>query len=67
MNRYGVKAIDLNGIKTVDEYNEAVKKSVPYICNSLAEVWAYCGGRLHRTGCGYAGTDGNKDYIATKI
>lgn len=67
MAQYIVKKIDLSNVKTVDEYQNAVKKATIQYCNNLKEVETYCGGKLHRQRAGYSGMCGNVEYIATKI
>ena len=46
---------------------EPIKNAEYKICFGLKEVFAYCGGKLKRSGWGYAGCSGNTGYVATRI
>lgn len=46
---------------------EAVKNAERKICCGLKEVFDFCGGKLKRERCGYAGCFGDIGYIATRI
>ena len=70
-----VKAVDSSRIrcevsvfvKNVDEYwNEVNKASIKY-CNGIKELREYCGGNLHRQRNGFAGINGNIEYVAERI
>lgn len=67
MNTYRVKRIDLTGIKTPEEYWSRVETAGIVYCVGVKALRAYCGGRLHRERCGYAGINGNIEYVAEKI
>lgn len=67
MNTYRVKRINLDMVKTTDEYWEAVKRASVVYCTGVKELREYCGGRLHRSCGGYSGINGNIEYVAEKI
>ena len=67
MNRYRVKKINLDKVKTADDYWNAVKNASIKYCNGLDEVRKYCGGKLHRGRYGYAGINGNIEYVAERV
>ena len=67
MTQYRVKKIDISKAKNVDEYWEAVRKATVHYCNGIDELRAYCGGKLHRQRNGYAGINGNIEYVAERI
>ena len=66
MNKYKVIVIDTNVIRTPEEY-EAAMNGDGTICNGLNSVWDFCGGKLPRQRCGYAGCRGNIEYVAFRI
>lgn len=68
-NKYMVKKINLNHVKNVTEYWEAVNKATPVFCDGLEAVREYCEGRLHynRNGKGYSGINGNIEYVAMRV
>lgn len=66
-NQYAVRRITLKPNMTMDEYWEAINNASIKYCNGLDEVWAYCGGKLHRQRHGYSGINGNIEYVAEKI
>lgn len=67
MNTYRVKKINLTSVKTPDEYWEAVQKATVHYCHGLKELQAFCGGRLHRQRNGYAGANGQIEYVAERV
>lgn len=67
MNVYRVKKIDLSYVKTHDEYWHAVNNASVHYVNGIKGLREFCGGRLHRERCGYAGMNGNIEYVAEKI
>lgn len=67
MNTYRVKKIDLSKVDTVEEYWKAVNRASFVYCTGIAELREYCGGRLHRERCGYAGINGNIEYVAERV
>ncbi len=66
MNQYRVKKINLANVKNVDDYWNAVNNATIHYCTGLKEVYEYCGGKLHRERCGYAGVSGNIEYVAER-
>lgn len=64
--KYKVQRIDWNKVKTPEDYEKAIQNGEHKICYGLQEVFAYCGGKLKRSGWGYAGCYGNIGYIATR-
>lgn len=66
MTQYRVKRINLSNINNTDEYWDAVKKTSIHYCNGVKELKEYCGGKLHRQRNGYAGINGNIEYVAEK-
>ena len=64
--QYRVKRITLKPNMTVDEYWSAVKRADVKYCEGMEEVRAYCGGKLHRQRNGYAGINGNIEYVVEK-
>ena len=66
MNTYAVKKINLSKINNLDEYWNAVNRAQIKYCKGLKEVKEYCGGKLHRERCGYAGIIGNIEYVAIR-
>ena len=67
MTQYRVKRINLKHVNTLDEYWKAVNAATVHYCNGLQELRDYCGGRLHRQRAGYAGINGDIEYVAEKI
>lgn len=67
MATYRVQKINLSYVKTMDEYYHAVNEAEIRYCNGLKEVEAYCGGKLHRQRNGYAGSNGNIEYVAERV
>lgn len=65
-NQYRVKKIILKPNMNVDDYWNAVKESSVHYCYGLDELWAYCGGKLHRYRTGYSGINGNIEYVAER-
>ena len=66
MTKYMVRKIDLNKVKTHEEYWEEMKKSEIKYCDGLDEVTQYCGGKLKRERCGYSGIINNIQYVAER-
>ena len=66
MVQYRVKRINLNNVKTMDDYWNAVKSATIKHCNGIAELQEYCGGKLHKHRNGYSGVIGNIEYVAEK-
>ena len=66
MTQYRVKRINLSKVKTRDDYWNEVKKATIKYCNGIAELREYCGGKLHRQRNGYAGINGNIEYVAER-
>lgn len=66
MTSYRVKKINLTKVKNMDDYWNAVKNTTIKYCNGIEELKEYCGGKLHRQRNGYAGINGNIEYIAEK-
>ena len=66
MYTYKVKKINLSKVNNLDEYWDAVNKAQIKYCKGLKEVREYCGGKLHRERCGYAGIIGNIEYVAIR-
>lgn len=66
MTQYRVKRINLSKVKTMDDYWNEVKKATIKYCNGIAELREYCGGKLHRQRNGYAGINGNIEYVAER-
>lgn len=67
MALYEVKKINLNGIRTVDNYDNAIKTAEVRTFESLDDVFAFCGGRLRRMTSGYCGIYGDIEYTAVRI
>ena len=67
MALYEVKKINLNGIRTVDDYDNAIKTAEVRTFESLDDVFAFCGGRLRRMTSGYCGIYGDIEYTAVRI
>lgn len=67
MNVYMVKKINLSKVNTVNDYWAAVNRAHIHYCNGIKELWEYCGGKLHRERCGYAGIIGNIEYVAERV
>lgn len=67
MNTYRVKRINLTGIKTPEEYWERVETAGVVYCVGIKALREYCGGKLHRERNGYAGINGDIEYVAEKI
>lgn len=67
MAQYRVKKIDISKAKNLDEYWKAVNNATVHYCNGLDELRAYCGGKLHRQRNGYAGINGNIEYVAERV
>ena len=67
MNTYRVKKINLSKVNTIEEYWKAVNRATVVYCTGIAELSEYCGGRLHRERCGYAGRNGNIEYVAERV
>lgn len=65
--QYMVKKINLSHIKDINDYWDKVKKANIYYCNVLDELREYCGGKLHRQRNGYAGINGDIEYVAERI
>lgn len=63
MTRYAIRKIDLNKIKTVDDYNLELQNANIKYCDGLKEVENYCEGRVHRQRGGYTSVNGNFEYI----
>lgn len=66
MTKYIVKRINLSKVKTMDDYWNEVKKATIKHCNGIEELREYCGGKLHRQRNGYAGINGNIEYVAER-
>lgn len=64
---YAVKKINLDKADTMEKYWELVKNASIKYCNGLDELRQYCGGKLHRERCGYAGIIGNIEYVAERV
>lgn len=67
MNKYRVKRINLSNVNTTAEYWNAVNRAHDHYCNGIKELREYCGGCLHRERHGYAGINGNIEYVAERI
>ena len=67
MAQYRVKKINLDKVNNSDEYWNAVNKASIKYCNGIKELREYCGGSLHRQRNGYAGINGNIEYVAERI
>ena len=67
MNTYRVKKINLSKVANTTDYWEAVKEAHIHYCHGINELRAYCGGKLHRERCGYAGINGDIEYVAERI
>ena len=67
MVQYAVKRINLEKINSIDDYWDQVKNATVKYCNGMEELKAYCGGKLHRQRHGYAGINGNIEYIAERV
>ena len=67
MKTYKVKRIDLTGIKTPEEYWQRVENAGITYCVGIKALREYCGGRLRRERFGYAGINGNIEYVAEKL
>ena len=67
MVQYAVKKINLEKVKNINDYwNEVQKASIKY-CNGIEELKQYCGGKLHKQRNGYAGINGNIEYVAERV
>lgn len=69
-SKYIVTRVDMrtiNNAKNITEYQKAVFSATKVYCDSLTDVWEFCGGKLHRERCGYAGINGNFEFLATRI
>ena len=65
MNTYAVYKTDLNDYnKPIEEFS--VVLPVAYI-EGLENVWKFCGGKLKRERCGYAGIIGRYEYSAIRV
>ena len=67
MTEYRVKRINLNNVQNTNDYWNAVNNATIHYCKGLKAVTEYCGGKLHRQRNGYAGINGNIEYVAEKI
>ena len=66
-SKYEVKRVDTRNVNTLDEYKKSIHSATTVFCDSLTDVWEFCGGKLHRERCGYSGVKGNFEYIAVRI
>ena len=67
MSKYELKQIDLSSVEDIDNYHEAFNSAESKVFNSVNEAFNFCGMKLRRERCGYAGIKGNVEYILTRI
>lgn len=67
MTTYKVQIIDMSSVHDMDDYERALSAASVHYVSGLEELWRFCGGKLHRERCGYAGMRGNTEYIAEPI
>lgn len=67
MVQYAVKKINLEKVKNINDYWDEVKRAGIKYCNGMEELKQYCGGKLHRQRNGYAGINGNIEYVAERV
>lgn len=63
---YAVKKIRMDSESPLT-FEQQIAHAPEHYCNGLAEVRAYCGGRLHRCGYGYVGNNGLFEFIVYRI
>lgn len=66
MTHYAVKRINLNNVKTTEDYWRAINNAPIHYCKGIAELREYCGGSLHRQRKGYSGINGSIEYVAER-
>lgn len=64
MNIYRVKKVNISKVKNTDEYWDAVNHASVHYIEGVNALREFCGGRLHRERNGYAGINGNIEYVA---
>ena len=65
--KYAVKKCRITGGMTPEQYNDAISRAPIQYFKTFTEVTSYCGVRLSRCGCGYAGSIGEFEFVAYKI
>ena len=68
MTAYALYVIDHTEPMGIDEYNARLTGKPDYYFDKLRDVFAFCGGKLHRGRLpGYSGLKGNIEYMAYKV
>lgn len=67
MKTYQVLKINMEYVRTVDDYEHAKNEASVHYINGLSNVFDFCGGKLHRERCGYSGRIGKHEFVALPL